>query len=164
MQLKRGVAMDAVKTGIVDVAMSGEPISTLRTESKEAKVVWRSPDIIPHWMEQGLASTEDFARDHGEIVRGFLMAHIKGLDYMRDNAAEAGRIWARMVGFKDVELAARANAKCPKTAWSVKISVEALNEIEKCMVALKQIDKPIDWKALIDQSFLPLNLRVPLPS
>ena len=135
-----------------------------RTESKEAKVVWRSPDIIPYWMEQGLATTESFMKENPDLLRGFMRAHVKGLDYIRDNPAEAGRIWARMVGFKDVELAARANAKYPKSAWSSKLSVEALREIEKSMLTLKQIDKPIDWKALIDQSFLPPNMRINLPS
>jgi NitT/TauT family transport system substrate-binding protein len=157
-------AWTALKTGIVDVAPAGEPISTLRTESKEGKVVWRSPDIILHWMEQALVTTEGFAKDYSDIVRGFMRAHLKGLDYIRDNTAEAGRIWARMVGFKNVELAARAILNWPKSAWSAKMSVEALREIEKSMNVLGQADRPMDWKGLIDQSFLPPNLRIALPS
>ena len=157
-------AWTAVKTGVVDVAPSGEPIATLRTESKEGKVVWRSPDLIPHWMEQALVTTESFLSENPDTVRGFMKAHLKGLDYIRDNTAEAGRIWARMVGFKDVELAARAITNWPKGAWSAKLNSEALAEIEKSMKVLKQADKPIDWKRLIDQSFLPPNLQINLPA
>lgn len=153
----------AVKTGVVDVGASGEPITTLRTESKEAKVVWRSPDLIPHWMELALVTTENFMSENTELLKGYMRAHLKGLDYIRDNTAEAGKIWANMVNFKDVELAGRAILHFPKSMWTAKLSVEALQEIEKSMKVLKQTDKPIDWKRLIDQSFLPPNLRVNLP-
>lgn len=149
---------------MIDVAPTSEPISTLRRESKEAKIVWRSPDLIPQWMEQGLATTESFLNEHPDLVRGFMKAHLRGLDYIRENPTEAGRIWANMVNFKDVDLAARAILNWPKNAWTPKINVEALGEIEKSMKVFKQLDKPIDWKRLIDQSFLPPSLRVNLPA
>jgi NitT/TauT family transport system substrate-binding protein len=157
-------AWTALKTGIVDVSPSGEALTTLRLESKEARVVWRSPDIIPHWMEQALITTESFAREEPDLLRAFMRAHLKGLDYIRDNTAEAGRIWARMVNFRDVELAARAITNWPKSAWTAKMSVEALREIEKSMRVMQQAEKPVDWKGLIDQSFLPPSLRISLPS
>jgi NitT/TauT family transport system substrate-binding protein len=157
-------AWTGVKTGVVDVAASGEPITTLRTESGEGKVVWRSPDLIPHWMEQAMVTTEAFMSENTDLLKAFMKAHLKGLDYIRDNTAEAGRIWATMVNFRDVDLAGRAILHWPKSTWTAKMSPEALIEIEKSMKILKQTDKPVDWKRLIDQSFLPPNLRINLPS
>lgn len=120
--------------------------------------------MIPHWMEQAMVTTEGFMSENTELLRGFMRAHLKGLDYIRDNTAEAGKMWASMVNFKDVDLAGRAILHWPKNTWTAKMSAEALLEIEKSMKILKQTDKPVDWKRLIDQSFLPPNLRITLPS
>lgn len=154
---------NAVKSGVIDVGFSMEPISTKAVENKEGRILWNTDDVIPHWIEGALATTDEMIRTQPEVIRKFMSGWLKGTDYVRDHPEESARIWAEMVGFPDVPLAVRSIKNYPSKAWSSKFDVKALNEITKAIRVLKLVDGEVDWKKVIDQSFLPRELRVELP-
>jgi NitT/TauT family transport system substrate-binding protein len=154
---------NAVKSGIIDVGFSMEPISSKAVESKEGKVIWNVDDVIPHWIEGSLATTDEMIQKQPDLIRRFITAYLRGVDYVRDHPEESARIWAEMVGFPDVPLAVRSMKNYPSRAWSAKFDLKALAEITKAIRVLKLVEGEVDWKRVIDQSFLPKELRVELP-
>ena len=103
------------------------------------------------------------ARTQPDLIRKFMEPFVKGMDYVRTHPEESARIWAEMVGFQDVPLAIRSIKNYPSRAWSAKFDPKALSEISKAIRVLKLVDVEVNWKRVIDQSFLPEELRVELP-
>lgn len=153
----------AIKSGVIDVGFSMEPISSKVVQSKEGRVVWKVDDVIPHWIEGGLAVTDEMIRTQPDVIRKFMQAFVKGMDYVRSHPEESARMWADMVGFQDVPLAVQSIKNYPTSAWSAKFDVLALSEISKAIKVLKLVDGEVNWKRVIDQSFLPREMRVELP-
>lgn len=153
-------AWTAVKTGVVDVAWSVEPLPTRIALQKEGKIVWTGEDVMGDWVEAAVVTTEDHIKKNREALQRYMRSYIKAMDFVKNNPEEAVRIWAEIVGFKDVDLARTAIKNWPAKAWSVRFTPAQLKEVERSLRVMNQIDKPVDWKRLVDQSFLPAEMRI----
>lgn len=153
-------AWTAVKTGVVDVAWSVEPLPTKLILEKEAKILWTGDEVIKEWVEAALLTTEDQLRNNRDALQKYIRSYIKCMDFVRNNPEEAVQAWAEAVGFKDVDLARKGIRNWPSKAWTVRFAPNQLKEVERSMMVMKQIEKPVEWSRLLDQSLLPQEMRI----
>jgi len=155
-------AWTAVKTGIVDVGWSADPIISKVVRSKEGRIVFWSEDHVSDWSNLGIITTEDFMEKHPNILHGFVKAFLKTCDFIINNPEKSGEMIAEIMGI-DKELGIMSIKNVPKKAWTLQFTELMLNTIEEGLLEMKIIKRPVEWKKLIDQRFLPQNMRIQLP-
>jgi NitT/TauT family transport system substrate-binding protein len=149
----------ALKTGLIDVAMSAEPVVT-RME-KEIRVLWWAHDFVPEFQQAVIIATDEFIKSDPEILRGFLRAHSKAHEFMETNPEEGARIWAEEVKFPP-DIATRGMRNHPKNYFSLKLTVKGLKVLEEGMLEMKAIDRKVEWAKIVDQRFLDPKFRINL--
>ncbi len=154
-------AWTAVKTGIVDVAWNVDPIISKVVRSKEGRVAFWSESHVPDWSNVGIITTEDFMEKHPEILHGFVKAFLKACDFINNNHEKSGEMIAEIMGI-DRELGIMAIKNAPRKAWTLQFSKAMLNTFDEGLLEMKLTKKPVEWKKLIDQRFLPQNMRIEL--
>ena len=149
----------ALKTGIIDAAMSAEPVVT-RME-KEIRVLWWANEFVPEFQQAVVIATDEFIKSEPEILKGFLRAHGKAHEFLQTNPEEGARIWAEEVKFSP-DIAARGMRNHPKNYFSLKLTVKGLKALEEGMLEMKAIDRKVEWGKIIDQRFLDPKSRINL--
>ncbi len=152
-------SITALRTGIVDATWAAEPTPAVNKDI--VRVLWDTNTYVPNYMETVLATTASFAEQKGDVLRAFLAGYDKGDTFIKSDPAEAGRVWAQAVDLSDkADLIAPAFAQTKPEMWTIQLNASALDAIERSMRDLGQIDQPVNWKELVDQSFLPESMRV----
>ncbi len=151
----------AVKTGVIDVGFSLEPMVSQVVGDKEAKVLWWVRDYIPEWSSTPLVANADFGKQNPEVLKGYIRAYMKGLDFCKSSPAEAGKVFAGTISVTP-ELTTMAYKNTPPRAFDVKVSKTFLDYLDSLMLEFKQVKAKPDWKTLFDQSYLPDSLKSPL--
>jgi len=153
-------SLTALRNGLVDATWTVYPQP--QRFGNEFQTVFSAFKTVPDYPENMFATTEEYARQHGDVLRAFLYAHDQALEYTRKNLEESAAIWARFAGFP-VAPAVDAIKEFPTTVWTLKIGVPSLRLIENSLLDFKQIEKPVDWKKLVIQDYLPADKRTRLP-
>jgi len=155
-------AWTAVKTGVVDVGYSVDPIISKVVRSKEGRIVFWSDDHVSDWSNVGITTTEDFMEKHPDILNGFVKAYLKACDFIINNPEKSGEMIAETMGI-DKELGIMSIKNIPQKAWTLQFTELMLKNIDEGLLEMKLIKKPVEWKKLIDQRFLPQHMRIKLP-
>ena len=150
----------ALKTGLADAVYSGEPL--VSKYDKEFRVLWWASEYVPDYENTVVMTSNEFIKKHPDIIKGFLKAHQKAMDFIVKNPEEAGKIWAKALKI-DEEIGIRAVKNSPPKGFTTKLPVKALEAAEEGLLEFKLIKKPVDWKGLIDQNFLAKELRIEIP-
>jgi len=150
----------ALKTGLVDVAYSAEPI--VSKYGKEFRVLMWASEYVPDYENSVVMTSNEFIKQHPDIVSKFLKAHQKAMDFIIKNPEEAGKIWAKALKI-DEEIGIRAVKNSPPKGFTTKLPIKALEAAEEGLLEFKLIKKTVDWKGLIDQNFLAKELRIEIP-
>jgi NitT/TauT family transport system substrate-binding protein len=156
-----GPGLTALGLGAVDAAPLNDPKLTL--EPEKYKVIFHAYDVFPHFTWDVGVVTREFAEKNPETIRKILRAHRRAVDYMEQNREETAQIYAEVFAFKLDD----AKKLLPKYFewghWSHgEFSKEGLEAMSKGLMTIGEIDKPVDWSKVIDQSFLDPDLRRPL--
>ena len=152
--------MTALKTGLVDAVYSAEPI--VSKYGKEFRVLLWASEYVPDYENSVVMTSNEFIKEHPDIIRKFLKAHQKAMDYIVKNPEEAGKIWAKALKI-DEEIGIRAVKNSPPKGFTTKLPIKALEAAEEGLLEFKLIKKTVDWKGLIDQNFLAKELRIEIP-
>ncbi len=147
----------ALKTGLVDAAYSAEPV--VSKYGKEFRVLWWASEYVPYYENMVAMTSDEFIKKHPDIVKGFLKAHQKAMDFIVKNPEEAGKIWAEALKIPE-EIAIKAVKNTASIGYTTKLPGKALEAVEEGLLEFKLIKKPVDWKGLLDQNFLAKELRV----
>src|SRR3972149_5627168 len=107
-------------------------------------------------------TTEDFMEKHPNILHGFVKAFLKTCDFIINNPEKSGEMIAEIMGI-DKELGIMSIKNVPQKAWTLQFTEPMLKNIEEGLLEMKLIKKPVEWKKLIDQRFLPQHMRIKLP-
>ena len=102
----------------------------------------------------------DYLKKNPELIRGIIQARRKGVEFIRQNPEEAAAILAKEY---KIELAhAKAAIADVKGAyWSAgDFDYEGMDAMLKGLQLVKAIEPgPFDWSKVVDESFLPEDLR-----
>ncbi len=152
----------ALKTGVVDCSWQVDSNAVQGTMDKSLKVLFWAHELVKDWQETVIASRPDYIKGNADVLKRFLRAYQKTMDWQTNNLDEAAKLWADAVKI-DITVATQLMKAAPKTAFTTKLSVGGLQVAEESMREFKLIDKPVPWKDLVDQSLLAKELQVTLP-
>jgi len=154
-----GSGLTALASGKVDAAPSLDPIWS-KDIGKYRPLFW-TKDLLPPIMQTVGVTTPDFAAKSPDKLRAIIAGRRKGVDFIRANPEEAGRIFAK---------AYNLDAKLAETAVRNMIAVDYwgrgnfdLDGMTNMVRGLQLVGGlepgPVDWSKLVDPSFLPNDLR-----
>lgn len=152
----------ALVTGVVDCSWVTDSIGVQGTLDKSLRVLFWAHELVKEWQETVIAARPEFIKSNQDVLKRFLRAYQKTMDWQTKNLDEAAKIWAEAVQL-DVTVATQLMKAVPKEAFTTKLSVPGLKVAEESMREFKLIDKPVPWKDLVDQSLLPKELQAELP-
>ncbi|MDP2661110.1 MAG: ABC transporter substrate-binding protein [Dehalococcoidia bacterium] len=148
----------AVRAGIIDVGWVNDPLVSQELMKKDIKILGTAAEYIPDWSENMLSTTVDYAKANGDVLTAYLRAHQKALDYIKSNPDQAAVIWAKGQNI-DPEVAKLAMKNYPIQKFTSKINPATLKAITDDMLANAQVKTAPVWAKIVDQSFLPPELR-----
>ncbi|MEO8281772.1 MAG: ABC transporter substrate-binding protein, partial [Ideonella sp.] len=156
-----GAGLTALREGGVDMTYVTEPVWS--KEKVNFRAAWWSTDIAPRVTQTvGIVRT-DYLKEHPEVIRGIITARRKGVEFVRSNPAEAAVIMAReyKIPAEQAKSAIESILANKGVYWSRgEFDYEGMEYMLTGLHLVKAIpDGPFDWKTVIDESFLPADLR-----
>ncbi|WP_424767681.1 ABC transporter substrate-binding protein [Paenibacillus sp. sgz302251] len=148
----------AILSGTVDAALSGEPFVTL-AELRELKVVSELPEpavvVLAH---------KSFTADHPDLVAKFMIGHKAAISYLNDNAKDAAEVLAKFFNIPAIE--AQSKTWTPqdvmakallKQRYEAEFSEEDYlfyQQLANANYQLKMINEPFDIKAIMNLTWI----------
>lgn len=153
----------ALLTGVVDCSWVTDSIGVQGTLDKSLKMLFWAHELVTDWQETVIAARPEFISSNSDILKRFLRAYQKTMDWQVGNLDEAAKVWAEAIKL-DQTVATQLMKAAPRTAFTTKLSTAGLKVAEESMREFKLIDKPVPWKDLVNQSLLPKELQADLPA
>jgi NitT/TauT family transport system substrate-binding protein len=157
-----GPGITALTTGAIAAAPMIDPILTL--EPDKYRVILPFADVIPRMTWLVGITTREFAKKNPELLRKLIAVRRRGVDYIYQNRDEAMQIYAK-VWQQDAKQVATYFPKYfgYDGEWTRgEFESTGLAKLSEGLELVGEVEKPIDWKAMIDQEFLPQDLQKPL--
>jgi len=157
-----GGGLTLLDTGGIDAAPLIDPILTLKPD--KYRVIFHFADLIPRMTWLVGITTRKFAKEHPDTVRKLIKIHQRGVEFIYSHRDEAMRIYAK-VWQQDPKAVATYFPKYfgYKGEWSRGgFDKEALAKMSEGLQLTGEVKGPVNWKAAIDQQFLPQDLQKPL--
>ena len=156
-----GSGLTALREGGVDMTYVTEPVWS--KEKTNFRAAWWSTDIAPRVTQTvGIVRT-DYLKEHPDVIKGIITARRKGVEFIRSNPAEAGAIMAReyKVPAEQAKTAIESVLAAKGVYWSRgEFDYDGMEFMLKGLQLVKAIpDGAFDWKTVIDESYLPADLR-----
>lgn len=157
-----GGGLTLLDTGGIDAAPLIDPILTLKPDMY--RVIFHFADLIPRMTWLVGVTTRKFAQEHPDTVRKLIEIHRRGVDYIYAHHDEAIQIYAKIWQQDPKDVATYfPNYFGYKGEWSPGgFDTEALTKMSDGLQLIGDSKGPVDWKAVIDQQFLPKDLQKPL--
>lgn len=149
----------AAKSGAVFAAWGTYP-QVVTWLNEGGYVVARGADFIPNFAMDFVLVNGDYAKKNPETLKSFWKVADKAFAWMLDKQDESSVAVAKIMKITPAEVL-RGFKESPdvKRGYSIKVDPLALKAISDLMVSVGQITKPIDWKTLLDQQYLPADAR-----
>jgi NitT/TauT family transport system substrate-binding protein len=153
-----GPGITALTQNAIGAAPLTDPVLTLQPQ--KYNVLFYAHQYYPKFTWSVGVTTREFADKNPQKVRALVHMHRKAVDFMHANRAETASIYADVWEIS----VADAEKMLPKFYdwghWGRgDFSKEGLDAVERGLLAVGEIDKPIDWEKAIDQRFLDDDLR-----
>ena len=154
-----GGGLTLLDAGGIDAAPLIDPILTLKPD--KYRVIFHFADLIPRMTWLVGVTTRKFAREHPDTVRKLIEIHRQGVDYIYAHHDEAIAIYAKVWQQSPPDVA----TYFPKYfgyrgEWSPGgFDQEALTKMSDGLQLIGDVKGPVDWKAAIDQQYLPKDLQ-----
>ncbi len=156
-----GSGLTALREGGVDMTYVTEPVWS--KEKANYREAWRSTELAPRITQTvGIVRT-DYLKKNPDQIRGIIAARRKGVEFVRANPAESAPIMAREYKIPDAQAKSAIESVLAGNSvyWSRgEFDYEGMEVMLKGLRIVKAIpDGPFDWSKVIDESFLPQDLR-----
>ena len=155
-----GANLSAVTSGAVDAGFSDTLIYGQRKDLVHP--VFYVKDVMsPQMMQTVCITTVDYARDHGDVIRGIIAARKQGLDYLKAHGDEAAAILAKAYNNSDVDSFRTHMANLIEIDyWSDgRLDFTAMDHMVEGLQITGQLKQAPDWSKMIDTQFLPADQR-----
>ena len=156
-----GAGLTALREGAVDMTYVTQPVWA--KEKDNFRPLFNSADWAPRVMQTvGVVST-DYLKQNPDLIRGIIKARRKGVELIGQNPDEAAKIMAKEYKIDEAQAkAAIADVLAVKgTYWSPgDFDYEGMNVMLKGLQLVKAVEPgPFDWSKVVDESYLPDDLR-----
>jgi NitT/TauT family transport system substrate-binding protein len=158
-----GDAWAASRGGSVTAGWAMHPFVTDKVKNEGAKVVITARDVIGDFPADLVGVNAGYAEKNPEALEAFFRAAQRANDYMVDDTDAAAADLSPILKI-DAELLAQGIRETPELekAYSLKVDKKALETLSAMLETNGEIDEPIDWSTMLDQSFLPEDARADL--
>ena len=147
-------------TGGVDVAPLSEPLKTLK--AAKYRKLFGAEETLPPMVTTVTVTTRDYAAKHGDVIRAILEARRKSVDYIYAHPDEAAKIMAKAYNMK-LAITTRVIDNLVHTKqryWSSgELDIDEFTPLQKGMLLSGARVAGVNWKQLLDASYLPADLR-----
>jgi NitT/TauT family transport system substrate-binding protein len=150
-----GPGITTLMTGAIQAAPMIDP--TLTLDANKYRVLLPFANIIPRMTWLVGITTRAFAKSNPELLRKLIAVRSRGVDFIYNNHDEAMRIYAK-VWQQDPQQVATYFPKYfgYEGEWTHgEFEQVGLDKMSEGLQIVGEVDKPVDWKGLIDQEFLP---------
>lgn len=162
-----GAAFVALQAGGVDVAEMAEPLFT--PQKDKYRVLGWSGAILPAYPATIGVVLAEVAQKRPEIIRAILVAHRRAVEFMYSNRQESADIIAKVYKMDPgvVKTVLDELMDTPSADGTPYYGFGDINAagMDRLMAGLKSIGAlhgDVEWRKLVDQSFLSPDLRRPL--
>jgi NitT/TauT family transport system substrate-binding protein len=154
-----GANVSAVLNGALDAGMSGEPVWA-ENEDKLQPVFWVKDVLSPAMMQTVAVTTRDYAQQGADKLRAILAGRREGVQFIEAHPDEAADITAKAYN-GDPALYRKVFARFTSFHyWSDgRFDTDAMNRMVEGLQIVGKQKGPVDWSKVIDNSFLPADLR-----
>ena len=159
-----GEGIVALDLGAVDITPIPEPLWSAHQAKYRAVV--RASELLPPLDNVVGVTTGKAAATRGDFIRAIIRARRQAVDYMYANPDELAEIIAKAYNLSpDVAKSAVKNLlgsheKSGVKYWSGgEINLKAMNEMMRAQKIVGALKDDPDWGKIIDESFLPDDLR-----
>jgi len=159
-----GAGLTVLELGGVDAVPVAEPLWSKNIG--KYKLIAAAPDILPALSNVVGVTTGDAIRTKGEFIRGVVLARRKAVEFMRTNTKEASAIIAKAydltpaVTESTIRNLLDSEKKGGVPYWGAgEIRIDTMNNMIRAQKLVGAFQGDVDWSKLIDESFLPEDLR-----
>ena len=159
-----GEGIVALDLGAVDVAPIPEPLWSQHQNKYRAVV--KASDLLPPLDNVVGVTTGKAAAARGDFIRAVIRARRQAVDFMYANPDESADIIAKVYNLSNevtrsaVKNLLASHEKSGVRYWSAgEINLKAMNEMMRAQKIVGALKDDPDWGKIIDQSFLPDDLK-----
>ena len=153
-----GANFTALMQGAVDTAIIGEPIWT--KEQSKMRLLFRPSDILPNMTQTVGVVTPEFVKDKPNVIKAIIEARRRGTEFLYKNVDEAADITAKAYKADPALFRQVFQSLAGFRYWDLgKFDFDAMNRMVDGMRLVGQLDRPVEWSTVVDQSFLPKDLQ-----
>ena len=158
-----GEGIVALDLGAVDITPIPEPLWSKNKDKYRAVV--KASDLLPPLDNVVGVTTGKAAKERGDFIRAVIRARRQAVDYMYANPDESADIIGKAYNLEPaVARSAVKNLLDSRTDgvkyWSGgDINLKAMNEMMRAQKIVGALKDDPDWSKIIDESFLPDDLK-----
>jgi len=159
-----GAGLTLLELGGVDVVPVAEPLWS--KSGGKYKLIASAPDVLPHLSNVLGVTTGEAAKTKGDFIRGVIQARRKAVEYMQTNTKESAAIIAKAYNLDPAVaestlrnlLASEKRGGVPY--WGPgDLRIDTMNNMIRAQKLVGALQGDVDWSKLVDESFLPNDLK-----
>ncbi|MBI5966589.1 MAG: ABC transporter substrate-binding protein, partial [Deltaproteobacteria bacterium] len=164
-----GEGITALQKGGVEAFYVGEPTFSRLKEKGEVwwRVLYDIREVLPWFIQTFWVASKEFREKHGEALRRLLKVRTDSVRHIQENIEEAANIYAKHMHI-DYKMALGVLKDYDvKTYFSDgRFKKETLVDLASVMIEVKELPpgQEVQWSKMVDQSFLPEEMKIVLPS
>ncbi len=159
-----GAGLTVLEAGGIDVVPITEPLWS--TNPGKYKIVASAPDVLPALSNVVGVTTAEAAKARGDFIRGVIKARRKAVEYMIANPKESAQIIAKVYNLDPVvtERVVRGLIESEKKGgvpyWGPgDLKLDTMNNMIRAQKLVGAVKGDVDWSKMVDESFLPDDLK-----
>jgi NitT/TauT family transport system substrate-binding protein len=159
--------LTALKNGDIDAAAMLEPVYSEQVDEEGWKPIFKASEYVPDFMATVVITGPGVAQKQPDMVRRILAARGEGIRFVKEHPEQVARAWAEEAEIKPSSALAALRSVDADEHWSVGLGdVKRLDSVLETMrlIDLLGNKQKVDWDGLVDQSFIPPDVRIDLPA
>jgi NitT/TauT family transport system substrate-binding protein len=154
-----GAGLTALDKGAVDSASLIDPLYSARKD--KYRVIFAIKDELPPIAQTVAIASTKFMKEHPEKLRAIIRGRMMGVDYIYSNPKDAAKLLSET--YDKLPLAVAESAVMNNVAikyWGRGgFEYAAMDEMLKALKIVGALKGEVDWKKMVDASFLPEELK-----
>ncbi|MEH7392031.1 ABC transporter substrate-binding protein [Bacillus sp. JJ1503] len=149
-----------LKAGEVDTSLLLEPAYSVQKD--DWNELLRVSDLVPHYQQSVIITSPQVIKENPDLVKRFLTAYQKSVEWTYANPEEAGKIFAKSAEIDEAASIAAIISLKEAKHWSSKIEVDSINNVIKGMKLANTLKEgqEIVWEEILNMDFLPEDQRL----
>lgn len=151
-------ALTMMEQGAVAGSVLIEPLSIIR--KAQYRTVYKAGDVLKPMTTSVGITTSKFAKEQPEKLKAIIAGRRAGVQAIYADPVEAGKIIEKVYKLEPEIARESVENMVPPKMWSEgEFSIEELNRMVDGLKLIGHIKEDIDWSTLLDDSFLPADLK-----